>query len=153
VTTEVASLILSIGVSVVGVLLIVWHWLERPERETAVSEEDRRHFVFQSIRRWVVAAMMFLLSIGLYAGSRMEPKIGGKPNMLFVQTWLWVVLLVFGLVIIALFDWLATSVYSHRQRKAMAREGINLIRDEIRIRTSLKDDRPRFEETDESSDA
>jgi hypothetical protein len=146
VTTESASLILSIGVTTVAVILMVWHWIERPHREAAESEEDRRYFASQSIRRWIVSVSMVLIAIGLFAGSRMKPMIAGKPNMLFLQTWLWVCLLVLGLVVIAILDWFATRVYSFRKRKAMAREGIDLLRDEIRVRASARQEHEQLDE-------
>jgi hypothetical protein len=151
VTTESASLILSIGVTVVAVLLIVWHWFERPHREAAESEEDRRYYTSQSIRRWIVSVTMLLIAIGIYAGSQMKPMIGGKPNMLFLQTWLWVCLLVLGLVVIAILDWFATRIYSFRKRKAMAREGIDLLRDEIRVRASIRQEPERLDEGPDDS--
>jgi cobalamin synthase len=140
-----AGMILSMGVGGVGILLMVWHWLERKHHE---PEEDQRYFVAQAIRRWVVSGTMILLAVGLFAGSRMEPKIGGQPNLLFLQTWLWVVLLVLILVVIATSDWFATQSYSRRQRKAMLREGIDLLRDEIRVRAALARDGRSIQEAD-----
>ena len=143
---KAAGMILALGVGGIGLLLVVWHWLERKHLPDSRSEEDEHYLVGQSIRRWVVSGTMILLAIGLFAGSRMEPKIGGRPNLLFLQTWLWVVLLVFLLVVIATIDWFATQIYSRRRRKAMLREGIDLIRDEIRVREAIEKQRRPIEE-------
>jgi membrane protein implicated in regulation of membrane protease activity len=137
-SAEIPSLILSVGVGAVAVLLIVWHVIERTRRETELSEEDERYFSRQAVRRWVVSATMVLLAIGLYAGSRMAPMVGGRPNVLFVQTWLWVIILLGVLVLVAMAEWVATRRYSMRQRKALLREGLELIRDEMRIRAALR---------------
>ena len=136
--SETIGLILSIGVFGVGLVLAVWTWRDRGHHLSAVTEQDRRHFANQEIRRWVVSGTMVLLAVGVYAGTRIPHKLAGRPNLLFLQTWLWVILLVFVLLVLAAIDWFATRVYGNRQRKAMLREGIDILRDEYRARSALR---------------
>jgi hypothetical protein len=52
--------------------------------------------------------------------------------------WLAIALLVLLLFILASFDWLATQRYARRHRRAMVREGLEIVRDEFRLRMSAR---------------
>jgi len=137
-TADDSSLILSIAVSIVSILLLVWLWLDRRNRETDLSKDDELHFSLQDTRRTVVAGIMFVLSAGLYAGARIDPRINGQPNLRFVQVWLGIAMLVVLLLVLALIDWLATQQYARRHRRAIVREGLEILRDELRLRMAAR---------------
>jgi hypothetical protein len=135
---DVSSSILAVSVSIVAALLLTWLWFDRTHRQPGLSPEDAQHFRFQDARRIVVAATMFVLSVGLYAGARLETRLDGRPNLWYVQLWLGIALLVLLLFILASFDWLATQRYARRHRRAMVREGLEIVRDELRLRMAAR---------------
>lgn len=137
-TADDSSLILSVAVSTVSTLLLVWLWLDRRNREAQLSKDDELHFSLQDTRRTVVAGIMFVLAAGLYAGARIDPRINGQPNVRFVELWLGIAMLVVLLLVLAMFDWVATQRYARRHRRAIVREGLEILRDEMRLRMSAR---------------
>jgi hypothetical protein len=131
---EVASLVLATAVVLIAGLLGLRQFLERRSREPDLSEADARHFVRQDIRRALGVGVMLLLAAGLVVGSRLEPKVAGRTNPLFVQVWLGVFLLIFVLLFLAMLDWIATRLYARRHRREIFDERIEILRDEFRRR-------------------
>ncbi|MCA1686002.1 MAG: hypothetical protein LC745_08470 [Planctomycetia bacterium] len=125
--------ILAAGLAVVVVALLYWQRTERRGRGTTLSDEDRSHFDHQDIRRRVVAGVMSLLALGVYLGSRTPPHRDGRPNKPFFIIWLGVFALVLPLLILAMLDWLATRDYARRHRRVIVREGMEILRDEMRL--------------------
>jgi hypothetical protein len=119
-----------IGVTAIAGGLALRQWYERRHRETGLPEADTRHFARQDFRRSVVAVVMLLLALCIGVGSGLEPKLGGRPNVQFLAIWLAAIALIFVLVWLAILDWLATWLYGRRQRRAIDRERIALIRSE-----------------------
>jgi Flp pilus assembly protein TadB len=132
--TELYSLILAVGVAVVAFALIGWQWVEHRQRTEKLSDEDHFHFASQEVRRGVVAGVMLLLSVGIFFGSRLEPRRNGRPNVWFIECWLAVGALLIVLLALALVDWVATRRYASRLRRAILREGLKIISDEVRLR-------------------
>ncbi len=135
-STEVSGRLLAVGVAGVSVSLVLWQAAERRRRGTDLSAEDVTHFATQDVRRWAVAVVMFLLAAGLFFGSGMNPYWPAGPNPNFVVTWLGVFVLILALMVLALLDWLATRRYAWRHRTEIVREGMRILRDEIRLRAS-----------------
>jgi hypothetical protein len=132
--TPLYGLALSVGVALIALALIAWQFLDQRGRGESLSEEDRAHFTRQDVRRWVVSFVMLLLAAAIFAGSRMDAKVEGRPNLWFVGTWGGVFLLVILLLVFALVDWLATQSFARRHRGAIVREGLEILRDEMRLR-------------------
>ena len=122
-------------IGIVGFLLL-WQWKDRRNREDNLSEADRGHFWYQDVRRWVVAGTMTLLAVGIYYGSRLPYRLKGRPNLVFLETWLAVFALILILIGLAFLDWLATRNYARRHRNEIVREGMEILRDEIRFRAA-----------------
>lgn len=134
--TEAYSLILSIAVASVALLLWAWQRFERNRRVPVGSPEDNRHFRRQDVRRTIVAAVMGILAIGIYVGSRMETRVAGRPNLQFVETWIGIFLLILALLVLAMIDWFATRGYAFRHRSAILQEGIEILKDELRAKAA-----------------
>lgn len=126
---------LALGLIAVVALLLGWQWAERRHRGTIdLSDDDRIHFRRQDVRRWIVAGALTLLAVGIHFGSRLPYKRNGRPNLAFVEVWLAVFALIFFLIGLALADWLATRAYARRHRTAIVREGMEILREEMRLR-------------------
>ena len=135
-STEAASLVLSIAVASVAMLLWFWQRLERKSRGTVVEPEDVLHFRRQDLRRTIVAAIMGILAAGIFVGSRMETRVEGGPNLLFVETWIVIFCLILVLLLLAMIDWVATRRYAIRQRAAAIQEGLEILKAESRARAA-----------------
>jgi uncharacterized membrane protein len=127
---------LAIGLIAVVALLLAWQWAERRQRGAIdLPDDDRIHFRRQDVRRWVVAGALTLLAVGIHFGSRLPYKRGGRPNPAFIEVWLAVFVLILVLLGLALADWLSTRAYARRHRTAIVREGMEILREEMRLRT------------------
>jgi hypothetical protein len=133
-TTELYGMVLSLGVAAVALALLAWQWAESRSRASDVFDEDPIYFARQDVRRWVVVGVLLLLAGGVFAGSRMEPRLPAGPNPNFIETWIGVFILVIVLLVLAMVDWLATRSYATRHRRAIVREGLEILREEIRLR-------------------
>lgn len=130
--TAAVSLALSIGIVAVAIVLLIWLWYERRERDTELSEHDARHFKRQDFRRALVALILLVLAFEVFVGSPMEPKVGGRKNYAFFVIWLSAFALIFGLLLLAMLDWLATRLYARRHLQQLARERLEIFREEQR---------------------
>ena len=63
----------------------------------------------------------------------MEPRLPAGPNPNFIETWIGVFILVMVLLVLAMVDWLATRSYAARHRRAIVREGLEILREEMRL--------------------
>jgi hypothetical protein len=134
---EWSSLALAVLVSGTAVLLLLWLVLDRRGRRGAIEGEDAIHFAKQDLRRFTVAAVMFIVAAGVYVGSRLPHRVGGRPNPHYLATWATILGLVTVLLVLAMVDWSATQRYAARHRRAMADEGLAILRDELRRRAAL----------------
>ena len=100
------------------------------------APEDVLHFRLQDLRRTIVAAIMAVLATGIFVGSRMETRVGGRPNLLFVEIWIGIFCLILVLLVLAMIDWLATRRYAIRHRSAMIQEGIEILKEGLRVKAS-----------------
>lgn len=132
--TSYYGLWLALGLAAVAVALVAWQFADRRHRGDSPSEADRAHFRGQDARRWIVAGAVTLLAAGVYLGSHLPYRRDGRPNLAFLETWLAVFLLILLLIVLAFLDWLATRRFARRHRGAIVREGMEIIRDEIRAR-------------------
>ena len=145
---------LSIGVTLVALGLALWQWFDGRHRPESLSPEDHDHFRHQEARRWAVCGLMFALGILLLLGTHAPARVRHHPNVFFVEAWGAVLGIVVLLLVLAFQDWGSTRRYARRQRQAMAREGMAILRDEMRRRAALRH-RAQAEEpaADESSGA
>jgi hypothetical protein len=130
------SLILAGTVLLIAAVLAWREHRDRRRRDPDLVAEDARHFRLQDLRRMFGVAIMALLAVGLVYGSRLDPKAGGRTNPAFVATWLILFVLIFGLLALALIDWIALRLYAGRARRAIARERVEILRDELRQKNS-----------------
>jgi hypothetical protein len=129
---ETASLVLSSSVVLIAVLLGWKEWSDRRGRNSDLSPEDARHFGHQDTRRALGIAVLGLLAVGLFVGSRVPPKLGNKTNPQFLGIWLGVFLLILFLLGLAMIDWLAIRVFARRHRNQILRERIELLKPDKR---------------------
>ena len=135
-----SSLLISSGIALVALFLGLRQWYESRARESDLSAIDRGHFVRQDIRRGLGVAVMLFLALGLYLGSRIPFRVADRPNATFVEVWLAIVALLVMLLVLALFDWVATRLYARRQRRSMARERHRLLREVFGKRPARRPD-------------
>jgi hypothetical protein len=133
-SAQFASLLLSVGVVIVAVALLFWQAAERSARPTELSDEDAAHFRRMDRRRGLVAGIMIVLAVGVYVGSRIDHGTQGHPNKWFVVIWLGIFWLVLFLTALAFVDWSATRRYARRHRALIVREGLEILREQMRIR-------------------
>ncbi len=162
------SLMVSLIVAGVAIALGLSQWSGSRDRDADLTEADARDFLRQDCRRGFGVALMLLLALGIFVGSRISPLIntefpydlevrqsvraisgawvetwvGGRANPLFLTIWLAVIILLVILLALAFFDWLATRRYAHRQRSSMARERLEILRETFRRRDTLRDGHP-----------
>jgi len=146
--TETFGLILAVGLAGVIALLWAWQGYERRQRGDGVSEQDARYFAGQDARRRSVLGVLALLAEGVYFGTQVEPVLQGRPNPWFLGLWLGVVALLIVLMTLALVDWVATRSYARRHRRAIVREGLQILRDGAARRAARRGEAPAGEDDD-----
>jgi hypothetical protein len=129
---EVVSLLLSVLLVLIASALTYWLARERRHRDPVLSGPDANHFLRQDFRRGLVSFLLVLLAIGIVVGSRVEHRDGGRMNPRFVLIWLGVFVTIAFLLLLALFDWLSTRLYARRHFRALVRERLKILREEIR---------------------
>jgi lysylphosphatidylglycerol synthetase-like protein (DUF2156 family) len=110
---------------------------ERARRGSDLPTTDRKHFLVQDLRRSFGILLMALLAAGVYIGSRLPTRVydpwqEAHPNSRFLAVWLLVFASVILLLGLAVIDWMSTRRYARRQREAMNRERIEILRDTLR---------------------
>jgi hypothetical protein len=133
---------ISSGIALIAVFLGLRQWYEWRSRSPALSDVDRGHFWNQDLRRGLGVAVMLVLALGLYFGSRMPHKVAGRANLAFVEIWLAIVALIVVLLVLALFDLVSTRSYAQRQRRSIARERQRMLRDALQKGHTPPADRP-----------
>jgi cobalamin biosynthesis protein CobD/CbiB len=126
-----ASLMTSIGITLIAAFLGLRQWYERQAREQDLSSDDRAYFQRQDIRRGIGVAVMLAIAIALAVSARIPHKVGGQANWAFIEIWLVVSSLIVVLLFLALIDWIETRSYARRIRRALARERIEMLRDTL----------------------
>ena len=129
---ELYGLVLSGSVVAVALVLLGWHRAERRREGWTASDADLAHFARQDRLRRVVAAVMIVLAGLILVGSRTPHQIGRRPNPLFIIVWLTTFALVLALLVLAFLDWVSIRRYARRQRGAIVRESLDLLKDELR---------------------
>ena len=125
------SLLISSGVALIAVFLGLRQWYEWRARETELSDLDHRYFFRQDVRRGLGVAVMLVIALGLYFGSRIPSKVAGRANLIFVVVWLAIIGLIVVMLILAFVDWLSTRLYARRLSRSMARERLQILRDTL----------------------
>lgn len=128
------GLVLAGGVLAVAFLLVGRQWAEHRQAASVESDEDVAHFRRQSLRRSTVSGIMVVLALLILIGTRTPHRLADRPNPVFLLTWLVAFALVILLLVLAGADWLATRNYALRQRRAIVREGIEILREELERR-------------------
>ncbi|WP_435018930.1 hypothetical protein TA3x_000920 [Tundrisphaera sp. TA3] len=131
---EAASLIVGGIVLAIAGLLAWREHRDRRHRAPDPSPEDARHFRAQDLRRGAGVIIMVVLAIGLVVGTRVDPRQSLQSRQMFIATWLVVSLLILGLLALALFDWIALRIYAGRVRRAISRERVAILTDELQRR-------------------
>jgi hypothetical protein len=131
------------------VLLAGWftgrQWLDHVRRDsddTGVSEDDRRHFAHQNLRRGLGSVVMVAIACGMGYGLWIDPRADRAAFRIWLVTWGGVTLLVGVLLVLAILDWLATFAYAGRHRRALIRERTEILEAELLRRTNRTGERP-----------
>jgi len=135
--TASAGLILGIFILLVTIGMVVWLRRARSARvgfAEILTQDDRKYFLYQDIRRTTVIVILALLAIALIFGTRIPYKVGERPNPLFVQIWTGAIGLLMALVVLSSLDWAATRVYAKRRRLELIEQGVALIEKETKAR-------------------
>ena len=127
-----ASIAMAAGLFLIAVFLGLRQWYERKAREPGLSEADRSHFFRQDVRRGLGVGVLLVIALLVLVGSRVEARVQGKANLVFLQLWVAVLALILVLLTLALADWAATRTYARRHRKQLLRESLDAIRQEAR---------------------
>jgi hypothetical protein len=127
-----ASVALAAGLCMIALFLGLRQWYEWKAREPDLSKADQVYYSRQDIRRGLGVAVMVIIAALVLLGSRLEPKVQGKFNLLFLQLWVGVLALIIVLLSLALADWTATHSFARRHRREILRESIEAIRREAR---------------------
>jgi hypothetical protein len=135
-----ASLMTSVGITLIAAFLGLRQWYERQAREQDLSGDDRGYFKRQDVRRGIGVAVLLVIAVALSVGTRIPPKVAGKANLAFIEIWLVVFALILVLLVVAFFDWIATRNYARRLRQSMARERSEMLRDTLRQAAELPAD-------------
>jgi hypothetical protein len=135
-----ASLMTSVGITLIAAFLGLRQWYERQAREQDLPSDDRAHFEREDRRRAIGIAVLLLIAVALSVGARIPHKVAGQANGLFIAFWPVVFALIVALLFLAFFDWIATRNYARRHRRSMARERIDLLRDTRRQSSSGRSD-------------
>jgi hypothetical protein len=137
-------------------------WWECRTREPGLTDSERRYFVLQDARRAIGILLLCILAPAIYVGSRLpltvtEPTHPGvatpnpidddripsasavRPNRHFLVVWLAVFAIVTIVLGLALIDWISTRRYARRQRDALIREKVDLLRETHRLAESRPD--------------
>lgn len=131
---ERASLLVA-GVVLATAAGLAWReYRDRSRREPSPDPQENRYYRFRDLRRGIGVVVMLVVAAGIVYGSRIPPGLHSGPNPAFIVTWLAITLLILGLVILALIDWLALRLHAVRVRRALSRERVEIISDEIRRR-------------------
>jgi hypothetical protein len=157
------SIILAFAVATIAALLAVRLRWECQTRDDELDPADRKHFVLQDLRRGFGIALMALLAVGIYVGSRLptfvvepvSPRLPGvavtaagalvqsaletHPNRRFLAVWMGVFASVVVLLGLAMLDWISTRRYAVRHRREMNRQRLELLRETIRHSRARED--------------
>lgn len=137
---EGASLIVS-GIVLLSAGSLAWReWRERRARVPSPAPEETRHYRLQDARRSLGVVLMVVLAAGVVYGSRLAPRGPSGPNKLFLLTWVVLTTLILGLVILAALDWIAVKIHARRIGRALRRERVEILSDEIRRRRAERGD-------------
>jgi hypothetical protein len=128
------SLVLAAIVMASAGFLGWWQWRDLRKRSAELSPLDRNHFFRQDIRRFVGTIVLALLSVAIGFGGRMPHQVNGLANSKFIYLWSGVIFLIAALLILALFDWIATQLYLRRHRLRLTQEGLSIVEAELRIK-------------------
>lgn len=126
------------GLMIVAVLVVlsvgfgVRQWLDRRRREMELNEADARYFARQDARRLGGSTLMLLIAAGMVAGLTVDPRVDPQSGRLWGFLWLAVTLLVIGLLVLGMADWLDLRTYAARQRRTLHAERLAVIEAERR---------------------
>ena len=123
-----SGVLMSTGITFIAIFLGLRQWYESRARDPSLSDFDRGYFARQDLRRGLGVAIMLILALGIWIGARIEPRVDGKANLVFVQAWFVISVLILILLAVALLDWLETRLYARRLRRSLARERAELLR-------------------------
>ena len=147
--SEYYGILLAACVLAVAAGLWLWHRVDVRRPGLVLSDEDAEHFARQFVRRGAVAAVMSVLAGLIFVGSITNHRVNDRPNPVFIGVWLVVFALIGFLLVVAGIDWAATRRYARRQRSAIVREGMSLLREELKQRAAQRSGRNELEGGDD----
>jgi peptidoglycan/LPS O-acetylase OafA/YrhL len=122
------------GTISVGLFLGLWQWYEKRARHGEMDSTEHEFFRRQDLRRWVGIGMMFLLAAAIFLVDTRAGSAAPQNARYFVQVanLLGLVGLILGLLSLALVDAMATYRYARRNRRVLANEHAEIMREVIR---------------------
>ena len=128
------------GTTLVAIFLSLWQWYDRRARQGDLEPRDRVFFHRQDVRRSIGIGMMLLLAGAIFIVDPSETS--WSPTSLWqcgqLANLFGLVALILGLLVLALFNALATMRYARRHRRDFTREHAKLMLEAIR-RTGSSD--------------
>lgn len=122
-STAMVSLLLALAVVAAAAFLAVRQWSERQVRSDDLPADDASYFARQDARRFLGAALLVLVALGLVIGSGISTVRANRPTRLtFVTIWSLEFLMLFVLLGLAWRDIRATGQYARRHRRAILDE-------------------------------
>ena len=112
-------------------------WREASNRPADLSPADASYFNRQDLRRLVGTIVLIMLGLALAFGGGLSPKVNGRVNVKFFQLWSGVVFLILIILILATLDWISTRLYARRRIHELAREGIALVEQQLRLKAEI----------------
>src|SRR4051812_11269819 len=101
----------ALGMGIAGALLALaaafaWRqWVERAGRDVeGLSDEDARYFAGKDRRRFLGAALLAMMAVGMSAGLAINPRANRRSGELFVWIWAGVMALVCVSTVLAMRD-------------------------------------------------
>jgi UDP-N-acetylmuramyl pentapeptide phosphotransferase/UDP-N-acetylglucosamine-1-phosphate transferase len=127
-----ATLGLAAGIALIAVFLALRQWYEKRARGSDLSGADHTHFARQDVRRILGVAILLVIAAMFVVSSRLQPRVNGRPSLVFAELWVLVLALIVALLVLAMIDWAATRTYAKRHRRQLIRESIEAIRNHAR---------------------
>ena len=128
----ILGLILAVMTLAAAAILAYRQWADRRRRGSDLPAADARYFAWQDLRRGTGTALMAALAVGMVIAIRLGPPRDRPAARLLARTWIGVCALVVAVLALALLDWVATTAYGRRHRRALARQHLAGLEAELR---------------------
>ncbi len=125
----------SLGLGLIGLAFVSVYFIyrERSSRDE-LSDLDERYYRARDVRRTICSALMMVIGGLMVFGSQINVQAGRSQVRLWTLTWLAVLGLLAGLLLLAGLDWAANHRFARRNRRELLLEQRKLLADLARER-------------------